>query len=92
MLARYLVEELVQIYNVWPKRSTDFLVARACVVGAHAGIPSLTAILCRPTRPSFRDGVIANAVDAATQDHNTLYFSAAGSSGTGRRFVSVSFE
>eukprot|EP00904_Undaria_pinnatifida_P008994 jgi/Undpi1/5224/HiC_scaffold_2.g00506.m1 len=39
--------------------------------------------------PSFRDGVIANAVDAATQDNDVLYFTSAGNDGLAHRFVSV---
>eukprot|EP00904_Undaria_pinnatifida_P008988 jgi/Undpi1/5219/HiC_scaffold_2.g00501.m1 len=38
--------------------------------------------------PSFRDGVIANAVDAATQDNDVLYFTSAGNDGLAHRFVS----
>lgn len=39
-------------------------------------------------RPAFRDGVIAQAVDAAV-DAGSLYFSSAGNDGTGWRFDSV---
>ena len=44
----------------------------------------------RNVRPSFRDGVIASAVDDATEEHDVLYFSSAGNSGLGHRFLAVS--
>ena len=41
------------------------------------------------SEPTFRDGVISEAVDEAVGD-GTLYFASAGNSGNGYKFKSVS--
>lgn len=42
-------------------------------------------------RPSSRDGAIARAVDAATLDHDILYFTSAGNNGHGKCFSNAGF-